>query len=443
MVYQDHLTKFCILRAISSKRAVEVAHQLMDIFLLLGAPAILQSDNGSEFTSQIITELKEVWPALKLVHGQPRHPQSQGSVERANRDIKDMLTAWLADNNTTDWTVGIKFVQFHKNSALHAGIKRSPYEALFGCTAKVGLTSSALPDEIVERLETEDDLLQLNNPTEDPPQEDSIHIHPLDDSTVIPPAEDSTHTPPAEDSTYTPLPEDSTVTSPAEDSTHTPPVEDSVHATPDSDATTPAEDSNSTSPATPPPHLLPVQDTILHTPSSIPSSAPHLSPIASTMTSIRSQRNEAFQAQCQQADCMIKRQRIQLETAKEGNTVAVSIPSVDRGRGDPRNILGVITHHDEINDNYKIAVKAGVLKGVYSRSQFDVCPQSLLSVSQLNTDTEVSLRTAVSSESKCGGQGFQKCNCGPKQCKNNRCKCFKFKVKCNSRCHSSLSCANK
>lgn len=114
MVYQDHLTKFCVLRPLTSKRAAEVAYQLLDIFLLLGAPEILQSDNGSEFTACVITELKLLWPDLVMVHGKPRHPQSQGSVERANCDIKDMLVAWLSDNNTTDWTVGLKFVQFHK-----------------------------------------------------------------------------------------------------------------------------------------------------------------------------------------------------------------------------------------------------------------------------------------------------------------------------------------
>ena len=132
MVYQDHLTKFCVLRAVKSKRPVEVAGQLLDIFLLLGAPAILQSDNGTEFTAHVISELNEFWPRLVMVHGKPRHPQSQGSVERANGDIKDMLVAWLADNQTEDWVTDIKFVQFQKNSAHHSGIKRSPYLALFG-----------------------------------------------------------------------------------------------------------------------------------------------------------------------------------------------------------------------------------------------------------------------------------------------------------------------
>jgi len=57
-------------------------------------------------------ELKEMWPSLVMVHGKPRHPQSQGSVERANGDIKDMLVAWMGDNKTNDWTIGLKFVQF-------------------------------------------------------------------------------------------------------------------------------------------------------------------------------------------------------------------------------------------------------------------------------------------------------------------------------------------
>ena len=128
-VYQDHLTKFVIFRALTSKRAAEVAHHLLDISLLIGAPSIPQSDNGSEFTAEVISELKIVWPRLVMVHGKPRHPQSQGSVERANGDIKDMLVAWMGDNDTNDWSVSITFVQFQNNSSYHSGIQRSPYAA--------------------------------------------------------------------------------------------------------------------------------------------------------------------------------------------------------------------------------------------------------------------------------------------------------------------------
>ena len=54
MNYQDHLTKFTILRPLKTKTAEEVAYQLLDIFCLFGAPYILQSDNGREFANKLI-----------------------------------------------------------------------------------------------------------------------------------------------------------------------------------------------------------------------------------------------------------------------------------------------------------------------------------------------------------------------------------------------------
>ncbi|XP_011165454.2 KRAB-A domain-containing protein 2-like [Solenopsis invicta] len=45
LVYQDHLTKFVILRALRTKLAAEVAYHLLDIFTTFGAPSILYSDN--------------------------------------------------------------------------------------------------------------------------------------------------------------------------------------------------------------------------------------------------------------------------------------------------------------------------------------------------------------------------------------------------------------
>ena len=97
--YQYHLTKFAVLHPLTSKLAAEVGFQLLDIFLLFWAPHILQSDNEREFTANIIKELKDMWPDCTLVHGKPRHPQSQGSVERGNADIKDMLIIWMRENN--------------------------------------------------------------------------------------------------------------------------------------------------------------------------------------------------------------------------------------------------------------------------------------------------------------------------------------------------------
>jgi transposase InsO family protein len=76
MVYQDHMTKVVVLRPLKSKRATDVAMQILDIFLHFRAPNILQSNNGAEFTASIISQLKDLWPECKIVHGKPRHPQN-------------------------------------------------------------------------------------------------------------------------------------------------------------------------------------------------------------------------------------------------------------------------------------------------------------------------------------------------------------------------------
>ena len=93
---------------------------------------------------------------------------------------------------------------------------------------------------------------------------------------------------------------------------------------------------------------------------------------------------------------MVKRRRLQVPAAQIGDNVAIPIPQVDRGRGDPRNIVGIVVDYNLECDNYKIAVKAGVLRDRYSRNQFDVCPKILITQADLHQDKTISLREAVS-----------------------------------------------
>ena len=133
----------------------------MDIFLLLGVPAILQGDNGTEFTAHVISEIKDFGLVLVMVHGKPRHPQILGSIERANVDVKycrwpDLLIM-ARKTSCTD----IMFVQFQKNSAYHSGTKRSPYSVSFGEEARVGITAFSLPQEVLSKPDSEEDLLAV------------------------------------------------------------------------------------------------------------------------------------------------------------------------------------------------------------------------------------------------------------------------------------------
>ncbi|XP_063827754.1 uncharacterized protein LOC135077121 [Ostrinia nubilalis] len=177
--YQDHLTKFSFLRPLKSKQAKEVAIEMLKIFLEVGCPHILQSDNGREFTASVLKEIVSLWPACKIVNGRPRYPQSQGSIERSNQDVKNMIRAWMTDNKSTNWSIGCYFVQFQKNSSYHSTIARTPYKALFGEDPKLGLSSTYLSKNIISKLENEEDLEKLleeinNSKEQNSDQEDKV-----------------------------------------------------------------------------------------------------------------------------------------------------------------------------------------------------------------------------------------------------------------------------
>ena len=122
---------------------------------MFSAPFTLQSDNGRKFANKIIQNLAEMWPGMKLVHGKPRHSQSQGSVERSNQDVRDMVVAWMSDNNTKTWSKGLRFIQRKKNQALQSGIKTSPYEAIFETAQRIGRGNSLLTEDMYSSTETE------------------------------------------------------------------------------------------------------------------------------------------------------------------------------------------------------------------------------------------------------------------------------------------------
>ncbi|XP_026467840.1 KRAB-A domain-containing protein 2-like [Ctenocephalides felis] len=306
---QHHLTKFVVLRPLKSKTALEVANQLMDIFSLLGAPSILQCDNGREFANRIIEELAIMWDGMKIIHGKPRHSQSQGSVERANQDVQDMLTTWLITNQTTKWSEGLKYVQLMKNRAY----QKSPYEAMFGSKMKLGLKTSNLPKDSIQEVETEEELETLIQ---------EVHIA------------------------------------------------SSLHSRVSDTLDTEAEDDK-----------------------------------------IKYENNEILEL-----DCILSDHKKLIDDARKkatviGDNVRVSIPDIDRGKTDPKNLICIVLSKDNNIDLYKLGAEEGVLKQAYSRNEFVVCEQQFLSWEEISQDVQKSLREIVGQQSLTGGQGFKKCTC--------------------------------
>lgn len=128
----DHFSKYCWAYPLKNKSANDVAVKLRVLFFTFGPPKILHSDNGREFVANVITELKILFPEMVFIRGRPRHPQSQGCIERANAVLCDALGKWMNTNNSNHWSEGLLPVVYGINTRRSSVTKSSPYHVMFG-----------------------------------------------------------------------------------------------------------------------------------------------------------------------------------------------------------------------------------------------------------------------------------------------------------------------
>ncbi|XP_075210380.1 uncharacterized protein LOC142317718 [Lycorma delicatula] len=126
-------------------------------------------------------------------------------------------------------------------------------------------------------------------------------------------------------------------------------------------------------------------------------------------------------------------------TVEVGKTVTIPTPSVDRGKGDARNVLGVVLEKTE--GFYKLGTKRGTINTLLARNQFQECKETIINISDV-PDIKLSLRETSTKDSMFGGQGFIKCNCN-NIFNSKMCKCKRLNVLWNSKCHKATTCNNK
>ena len=156
--------------------------------------------------------------------------------------------------------------------------------------------------------------------------------------------------------------------------------------------------------------------------------------------SIKHERALATVAQQKQAASMLSSTAKKMKPGKEGDTVMVPIPDVDRGRAEFPNVAGVVMEVDS-DGGHTIGTSKGILKGKYTRAELIPSIATFLIPSDVPEKT-ISLRTVAREESIGDGQGYSRCMCKT-GCVSSRCSCLKAGKLCNSKCHGSLSCKNK
>ena len=102
--------------------------------------------------------ITELWPSCRIVHGKPRHTQSQGSVERVNREIK-RARCLMRKNEDACCVKYVSIAQHSINTSPHSTLEnKSPYRVLFGRKATKGLDELGIPENISNDITTEEEL---------------------------------------------------------------------------------------------------------------------------------------------------------------------------------------------------------------------------------------------------------------------------------------------
>ena len=185
--YIDHGVKILFSIPIVAKRASCIAIALYQIFCIIGPPMILQTDNGKEFSgaattskqfrkdvmlgkqsvisdelmSEVVSEIRNLWPECRMVHGSPRHSESNGGVERVNRTVQEKLHAWMVKHQSKRWSVGCHLVQWQINTQFHHTVQNVPYVLTFGQKPRVGISDLPLDRSVIDKLHTEAELNML------------------------------------------------------------------------------------------------------------------------------------------------------------------------------------------------------------------------------------------------------------------------------------------
>lgn len=138
LVIMDHFTKWCEAFATPDQKASTVAEILVNkIFSRFGPPAVLHSDQGANFESNLLHDICNLMGIAKS-RTTAYHPQCDGLVERQNRTLQAMLTAFCSQHKE-DWDSWLDSVVYAYNTSRHESLGVSPYEVVFGRLPRIPL----------------------------------------------------------------------------------------------------------------------------------------------------------------------------------------------------------------------------------------------------------------------------------------------------------------
>eukprot|EP00731_Ephydatia_muelleri_P006652 Em0003g900a len=130
LVVCDYATRYPEAVAMKSVVAEYVAEELIGIFAGVGIPREILTDQGSNFMSNLLSELYRLMQ-IKPIRTSPYHPETDGLVQRFNGTLKAMLRK-AAVGEGKDWDKLLPFVLFAYREVPQASTGFSPFELVYG-----------------------------------------------------------------------------------------------------------------------------------------------------------------------------------------------------------------------------------------------------------------------------------------------------------------------
>ena len=135
LVMSDLFTKYAVTVALQDMTAATVANAIIDEWIMkLGAPDVIHTDQGSNFSSELMQDICRIF-MIEKTRNTPYHPQGNGQVERFNRVIADTLSKYCAEK-PQEWDVYLPYITFVYNTTVHRTIGATLYSMIFGREAQ-------------------------------------------------------------------------------------------------------------------------------------------------------------------------------------------------------------------------------------------------------------------------------------------------------------------
>ena len=135
LVFIDYLTKWVEAFPIQDQKAETVARVMVEeVICRHGAPECLLSDRGTNFLSELVTEVCRLLQIKKL-NTSGYHPQTDGLVERFHQTLMSMLSKYV-EKHARDWDRYLSYMLYAYRVTAQESTRESPFFLLYGRDAR-------------------------------------------------------------------------------------------------------------------------------------------------------------------------------------------------------------------------------------------------------------------------------------------------------------------